>query len=181
MTKLASCTTSLHRSRLSCWPSPVRANLLILPAGGRFLVITSSCSLPRHTLTSTAVALTRCFIHEYNEHPACSPIFRGFLADRDCRWDVISGSVDCRTPQELGEEPLTTEKRVIHKSRYDSISSYISAGECACHFCFITSLLDSHFCLRSKPYCYFVFWKCEIETFLDLVVFCPNDVDACSS
>merc|ERR1719326_1926576 len=57
---------------------------------------------------------------------AASPVFRGFLADVDCRWDVISGSVDCRTPQELGEEPLTTDRMVISKSRYASVSSYLS-------------------------------------------------------
>merc|ERR1711959_629279 len=28
---------------------------------------------------------------------AATPIFRGFLADIDVRWDVIAGSVDCRT------------------------------------------------------------------------------------
>eukprot|EP00049_Salpingoeca_infusionum_P025962 m.22897 g.22897 ORF g.22897 m.22897 type:complete len:629 (+) comp8430_c0_seq3:84-1970(+) len=57
---------------------------------------------------------------------AASPIFRGFLADRDCRWSVIEGSVDCRTRQERGLEPLTTDKFVIQKSRYGTISSYLS-------------------------------------------------------
>eukprot|EP01147_Barroeca_monosierra_P003202 gene3202-5930_t len=57
---------------------------------------------------------------------AASPIFRGYLADVDCRWDVISGSVDCRTRQELGEEALTTDRYIISKSRYASISSYLS-------------------------------------------------------
>ena len=63
---------------------------------------------------------------EYQHPQAASPVFRGFLADVDCRWDVISGSVDCRTPQELGEEPLTTDRMVISKSRYASVSSYLS-------------------------------------------------------
>ena len=53
---------------------------------------------------------------------AATPIFRGYLSDVDCRWDIIAGSVDCRTRQERGLEPLTTEKFVIPKSRYDSIS-----------------------------------------------------------
>ena len=33
---------------------------------------------------------------------ASSPIFRGYLADIDCRWPVISGSVDDRTDEERG-------------------------------------------------------------------------------
>ena len=27
---------------------------------------------------------------------AATPIYRGYLTDVDCRWDIISGSVDCR-------------------------------------------------------------------------------------
>eukprot|EP00043_Microstomoeca_roanoka_P028431 m.17993 g.17993 ORF g.17993 m.17993 type:complete len:683 (+) comp8403_c0_seq1:65-2113(+) len=60
---------------------------------------------------------------------AASPIYRGLLSDVDCRWNIISGSVDCRTRQEMGEEPLTTDKFVISKSRYASISSYLSQSE----------------------------------------------------
>ena len=33
---------------------------------------------------------------------AASPAFQGTLADVDCRWDVIAGSVDDRTPGESG-------------------------------------------------------------------------------
>lgn len=33
---------------------------------------------------------------------AASPVFRGRLVDTDTRWDVIAGSVDCRTPAERG-------------------------------------------------------------------------------
>ncbi|XP_015364646.1 PREDICTED: glutamate--cysteine ligase [Diuraphis noxia] len=58
---------------------------------------------------------------------AASPIFRGYLTDVDCRWDVISKSVDCRTRQERGLEPLTTDKFVIPKSRYDSTTLYLSS------------------------------------------------------
>ncbi|VVC45915.1 Hypothetical protein CINCED_3A009299 [Cinara cedri] len=58
---------------------------------------------------------------------AASPIFRGYLTDVDCRWNVISCSVDCRTRQERGLEPLTTEKFVIPKSRYDSTTLYLSS------------------------------------------------------
>ncbi|XP_061392071.1 glutamate--cysteine ligase-like [Musca vetustissima] len=49
---------------------------------------------------------------------AASPIYRGYLTETDCRWSVISASVDCRTPE---------EKSFIPKSRCDSISSYLSA------------------------------------------------------
>ncbi|XP_063373572.1 glutamate--cysteine ligase [Cydia amplana] len=57
---------------------------------------------------------------------AASPIFRGFLTDADCRWNVIAGSVDCRTREERGLEPLNNNKFRINKSRYDSIDSYLS-------------------------------------------------------
>ncbi|XP_065566691.1 glutamate--cysteine ligase catalytic subunit-like isoform X2 [Artemia franciscana] len=57
---------------------------------------------------------------------AASPVHRGLLADTDCRWNVIAQSVDCRTREERGLEPLKEDKYLIPKSRYDSISSYIS-------------------------------------------------------
>lgn len=50
-----------------------------------------------------------------------SPAFPSFLAPF-----TRLASVDDRTPQELGEQPLTTDRRVISKSRYDSVSSYLS-------------------------------------------------------
>ncbi|KAL7752335.1 glutamate--cysteine ligase [Sorochytrium milnesiophthora] len=75
---------------------------------------------------------------------ASSPIYRGYLADVDCRWNVISSSVDDRNKCERGEEKrhpamlpkwdsetqvtadeLKTPRR-IYKSRYDSISTYIA-------------------------------------------------------
>jgi len=57
---------------------------------------------------------------------ASAPVFRGYLADTDVRWSVISSSVDDRTREERGLEPLKDCKYVIPKSRYDSISAYIS-------------------------------------------------------
>ncbi|XP_060522257.1 glutamate--cysteine ligase [Cylas formicarius] len=57
---------------------------------------------------------------------AASPVHRGFITDVDCRWNVISGSVDCRTEEERGVKPLKENKFVIKKSRYDSIDSYLS-------------------------------------------------------
>lgn len=35
---------------------------------------------------------------------AATPIYKGFLVDTDVRWNQISKSVDCRTPEELGEK-----------------------------------------------------------------------------
>ena len=44
---------------------------------------------------------------------ASSPIFRGYLADIDCRWPVISGSVDDRTDEERGKK--VREKKLTIK------------------------------------------------------------------
>ncbi|EDO46274.1 predicted protein, partial [Nematostella vectensis] len=57
---------------------------------------------------------------------AGTPVFRGYLGDLDCRWSVIAGSVDDRTPEERGLKPLKENRFVIPKSRYDSISCYLS-------------------------------------------------------
>ncbi|KAI5927476.1 glutamate-cysteine ligase [Camillea tinctor] len=57
---------------------------------------------------------------------AATPIYKGFLADTDVRWNQISRSVDDRTPEELGEAPLKTSRWRIPKSRYASNSTYIS-------------------------------------------------------
>ena len=70
---------------------------------------------------------------------AATPVMRGRLSDIDCRWGIISESVDDRTPAERGlpnDDSSTTTaidysryagegKRRIPKSRYDSISTYI--------------------------------------------------------
>lgn len=57
---------------------------------------------------------------------AASPIYRGYLSDIDTRWTVISQSVDDRTKEERGIEPLKENRFRISKSRYDSIDSYLS-------------------------------------------------------
>ncbi|KAG5831185.1 hypothetical protein ANANG_G00301140 [Anguilla anguilla] len=57
---------------------------------------------------------------------AASPFYRGHVSDIDCRWGVISASVDDRTKEERGVEPLKNNKFRIFKSRYDSIDSYLS-------------------------------------------------------
>lgn len=59
---------------------------------------------------------------------AGAPIFRGILADVDCRWNVIAGSVDDRTLGERGVGPLQPGERLIRKSRYDSIDSYLGGN-----------------------------------------------------
>ncbi|KAG9493782.1 glutamate--cysteine ligase catalytic subunit [Eleutherodactylus coqui] len=57
---------------------------------------------------------------------AAAPFYRGYVSDIDCRWGVISASVDDRTKEERGLEPLKNNKYLISKSRYDSIDSYLS-------------------------------------------------------
>ncbi|KAH0518962.1 Glutamate--cysteine ligase catalytic subunit [Microtus ochrogaster] len=57
---------------------------------------------------------------------AASPFYRGYVSDIDCRWGVISASVDDRTREERGLEPLKNNRFRISKSRYDSIDSYLS-------------------------------------------------------
>eukprot|EP00062_Callorhinchus_milii_P009386 gi/632953142/ref/XP_007892244.1/ PREDICTED: glutamate--cysteine ligase catalytic subunit [Callorhinchus milii] len=57
---------------------------------------------------------------------AASPIYRGYVSDIDCRWGIISASVDDRTREERGLEPCKYSKYRISKSRYDSIDSYLS-------------------------------------------------------
>lgn len=73
---------------------------------------------------------------------AAAPAFKGWLADQDVRWNVISGSVDCRTPFERDVEPLlpkynhdgvggiADEKakrqlQKIPKSRYSVVDLYL--------------------------------------------------------
>ncbi|KAI0967368.1 glutamate-cysteine ligase [Xylaria arbuscula] len=57
---------------------------------------------------------------------AATPIYKGFLADTDVRWNQISRAVDDRTAEELGEKPLKKSRWRIPKSRYASNSTYIS-------------------------------------------------------
>ncbi|KAF8070687.1 glutamate-cysteine ligase catalytic subunit [Lyophyllum atratum] len=51
---------------------------------------------------------------------AASPAYRGLLADVDCRWNVIAGSVDDRTEEERGL------KVQFPNPVYDSVDLYIS-------------------------------------------------------
>ncbi|KAJ1829390.1 glutamate--cysteine ligase [Coemansia sp. RSA 2599] len=60
---------------------------------------------------------------------ASSPIFRGYLADVDCRWNVIAAAVDDRTPEERGERPLSKDRFVIPKSRYGTIDTFLGSSD----------------------------------------------------
>ncbi|KAL8917863.1 MAG: hypothetical protein Q9208_007685 [Pyrenodesmia sp. 3 TL-2023] len=57
---------------------------------------------------------------------AATPVYKGFLADTDVRWNQISRAVDDRTAEELGEKPLKHDRWRLPKSRYASNSTYIS-------------------------------------------------------
>ena len=55
---------------------------------------------------------------------AATPIFKGFLADVDCRWNVISAAVDDRTEEERG---LKVSDRVPYQNlalKFNPISFY---------------------------------------------------------
>ncbi len=67
---------------------------------------------------------------------ASTPVMKGRLLDTDCRWGVISESVDDRTMTERGclsqdgvdDDLAGRGKRRVYKSRYDCISAYIYQG-----------------------------------------------------
>jgi glutamate--cysteine ligase catalytic subunit len=48
-----------------------------------------------------------------------SSIYRGYLADIDARWNVIAGSVDDRSRQERGSEPLNDDSELRAAIMYD--------------------------------------------------------------
>ncbi|KAJ2908351.1 glutamate--cysteine ligase, partial [Coemansia aciculifera] len=60
---------------------------------------------------------------------ASSPIFRGYLADVDCRWNVIAAAVDDRTLEERGKTPLANDRFVIPKSRYGTIDTFLGSSD----------------------------------------------------
>ena len=61
---------------------------------------------------------------------AATPMYKGFLADTDVRWNQVGASVDDRTPKELGEVNKHGGEhgcgRRLPKSRYASNSTYIA-------------------------------------------------------
>ena len=56
---------------------------------------------------------------------ASSPIWRGFLADTDCRWIAITKSLDDRTPEERGEIK-NSKLPIIKKTIYITVESYLT-------------------------------------------------------
>lgn len=58
---------------------------------------------------------------------ASSPIWRGYLSDIDCRWNVIKQAFDDRTQEELGKEPLKNDRYILKKGRFDTTDCYLSA------------------------------------------------------
>ncbi|KAI8320377.1 GCS-domain-containing protein [Martensiomyces pterosporus] len=60
---------------------------------------------------------------------ASSPMFRGYLTDVDCRWNVIAAAVDDRTDEERGIKPLAKDRFVIPKSRYGTIDTFLGSDD----------------------------------------------------
>ncbi|SCV03372.1 LAMI_0H07624g1_1 [Lachancea mirantina] len=72
---------------------------------------------------------------------AASPFFKGWLADQDVRWNVISSAVDDRTPYERGVAPLLPQSNNGHgssikanpqripKSRYSVVDLFLGGNE----------------------------------------------------
>nr|QHX41528.1 glutamate--cysteine ligase catalytic subunit-like [Octopus vulgaris] len=60
---------------------------------------------------------------------AAAPIHRGFLSDTDCRWCALIPTCEDRTKQEQGLEPLTDGNILVKKSRFDTLSSYLSVSD----------------------------------------------------
>jgi len=57
---------------------------------------------------------------------ASSPIWRGYLADIDCRWNVLKQAFDDRTREEKGEVPLENDRYVLKNGRFDTTDVYLS-------------------------------------------------------
>ena len=53
---------------------------------------------------------------------ASTSVLKGQLSDHDLRWEIIEQAVDCRTESELDPD----SKHYIPKSRYSTVSNYIS-------------------------------------------------------
>lgn len=49
---------------------------------------------------------------------AATPIYKGFLADTDVRWNQISRAVDDRTPEELGEKVSLRHSTPLGRDQY---------------------------------------------------------------
>ncbi|KAH7725966.1 glutamate--cysteine ligase catalytic subunit [Aphelenchoides avenae] len=62
---------------------------------------------------------------------AATPMYRGYLSDLDCRWDVAAESSDDRTPAERGLEPLPEGQCRIQSSRFGNTYCYIHPSSSA--------------------------------------------------
>ncbi|KAG8949666.1 hypothetical protein FRC04_008412 [Tulasnella sp. 424] len=60
---------------------------------------------------------------------AASPIFKGYLAEVDSRWDVLGVTCDDRTRSEKGEEPLKDGERLVPDSRWFPVKWYLSPDQ----------------------------------------------------
>lgn len=76
-----------------------------------------------------------------------TPFFKGKISDHDLRWEAIEQSVDCRTREE--RDP--TSNCYIAKSRYSTVSKYISNHEYVQDF-HNDLILFKCDCLYSKGY-----------------------------
>ena len=65
------------------------------------------------------------FCHVQMALSAGTPILRGYLSDLDCRWCVIAGAVDDRTPEERGQEVLVCPSLVWRKVYHELFSPII--------------------------------------------------------
>ncbi|MCJ1471122.1 Zn finger-containing GTPase- Activating Protein for ARF [Pseudocyphellaria aurata] len=57
---------------------------------------------------------------------AATPVYKGFLADTDIRWNQHVSGADDRTAEEMGEKPLEKDRWRISKSRWSLNSAYIA-------------------------------------------------------
>lgn len=57
---------------------------------------------------------------------ASSPVWKGYLADMDCRWNVLKQAFDDRSREELGLEPLNKSRFILRRSRFDTTDVYLS-------------------------------------------------------
>ncbi|KAG8976778.1 hypothetical protein FRC05_003128 [Tulasnella sp. 425] len=60
---------------------------------------------------------------------AASPIFKGYLAEMDTRWDVMEVTNDDRTRAEKGQEPLKDGERLVPDSRWFPVKWYLSPDQ----------------------------------------------------
>ena len=67
---------------------------------------------------------------------AATPVYKGFLANTDVRWNQISRAVDCRTPEELGEKvstPTLVEVKVDRKREKErAVEGAEAKASCGC-------------------------------------------------